>query len=94
MGIEIELAAARFVSSRSIGDLDVPDAINVGGHDRGEVVPVDCQVVEVGQQPEVLCIDRVLDAVDDADDVCRGEERLARRTADRFDEDNGVDARR
>src|SRR5882757_11030071 len=53
VAVEGELAGARLVPARCVGDLDVPDPGDVAVDLLGQVVTVDGQVVEVGEQRQV-----------------------------------------
>lgn len=75
-----------------VGDLDVAEVLGVVLDDGFDVVAVDCQVVEVGEELDVLCAGFCLDAGDDLECVFGGEERVLGCAADRFEEDGAADA--
>jgi len=49
---EVDHTGARWAPPGCVGDLDVPDVSGVGVDHRGDVVAIDVQMVNVGQQPQ------------------------------------------
>ena len=75
-----------------VGDLDVAEVLGVLFDDGGDVVTVDGQVVEVGEELDVLRAGFVLDPGDDVEGVLGREQRVAGCAADGFQEDGAADA--
>ena len=73
---ERERAGAGFVAARGVGDLDMRDAGGVVGDHLVDVVAVDGEVVEVGQQAE---LSTSAGAVDRGERVGGGEQRVGGR---------------
>src|SRR5690625_861585 len=67
-----QLAAAGGAPAGGGGDLDVRDAVPVGGHLGVDIGPVDGEVVDVEEQPEVRRAVLVTHPVEDGDHVGRG----------------------
>lgn len=87
---EGEGAGAGCASARVVRDLDVTEVLGVVLDDGFDVVAVDCQVVEVGEELDVLCAGFCLDAGDDLECVFRREERVLRCAAHRLEENSSA----
>src|SRR6266567_3310415 len=86
-GRDGQVAGAGFVAAGGIGDLDVADPSEVDVDGLVHVVAVDAEVVQVGEQGHVAGTD----LVDHGDGVGRGQQRVGRGAADRFDQDRRAD---
>src|SRR6201999_3925938 len=86
------LAGARFTPARRIGDLDVADLAAVVADHGTDVVAVDLQVVQVGEESQVRRAVFFVHTVDHADAVGGRDEGVPRCAAHRFDEHGSADA--
>lgn len=67
------------------------EVAGVAFDDNVDVVPVDREVVEVCEQPDVVRAGLLPNTGDDAEGVVGGEERVAGRAAERFEQHGSAD---
>src|SRR5699024_12740061 len=85
-----QFAAAGFATAGDVGDLDVAELGGVVTHDLCDVVTVDGQVEEVGEEGDVLGTGLV-GLFDEGEPVGGGLERVVVGATDGFDEHGDVD---
>jgi hypothetical protein len=92
--VEVEAARAGFVPPRRVGDLHVPGTGGIAGDRDVQVVAVDRQVVEVGEEPDVARPGLAGHPVGHGDGIGRRAERIGLGPAHRLKQHNRADARR
>ena len=89
---ERDFTGARLTSPGRVGDLHVADPAAVIAYRGGDVVAVDVEVVEVGEQPQLVAAVFGVHTIDHADGVSGRDERIPWCAAYGFDQHRRADA--